>query len=398
MQVLYLDVFSGVSGDKMVAALLSLDVKGKNYLLKELSKLSIKDDFKIEIIEKSVMGINSIKFNVLDIKEKHHHRGLDDINKIIDESDINKNAKNISKGIFEILGKAEAKVHNVSLDKIHFHEVGAVDSIVDIVSTGILIDYLKVDKIYSSKIAVGSGFVKAAHGVLPVPAPATTEILKGVPIYHGGINSELTTPTGASIIKYLIEEFTELPELKIKMTGYGAGSRELKIPNILRIYLGEIEEELIIEEKSNSDYIASLQCNFDDCSPEQLGFLFEKLFDKGALDVYITPVVMKKGRQGQLLTVLCEEKDIKLLENELFLNSTTFGIRRMFYSRTILDREERIIQVEGIPVKIKLGRYKDKLIQSTIEYESVKEGINKLGISYNEFIKKANKVLMKEKF
>ena len=393
MKILYLDAFSGVSGDKMVAALLSLKTNLNDYLLNELNKLSIKEDFKIEIIEKNVMGINSIKFNVLDIEKGHHHRGITEINKIIDDSAIKENAKKISKSIFEILGKAEAKVHNIPLEKIHFHEVGAVDSIIDIVSTGILIDKLKVDKIYSSKIAVGSGFIKASHGIIPIPAPATVEILKDIPVYQSQIKSELTTPTGASIIKYLVNEFIDLPELKIKMIGYGAGSRDLEIPNVLRIFLGESEHKKVF-----NDLIVSLQCNFDDCSPEQLGFLFEKLFDKGALDVFITPVIMKKGRQGQLLTVLCKEKNIGILEDEIFLNSTTFGIRKVFQSRTILEREERVIQVEGLPVRIKLGKYKNKLIQSKIEYESVKKAVKKLGITYNEFIKKANKVLIKEKF
>jgi uncharacterized protein (TIGR00299 family) protein len=394
MKILFIDVFSGISGDKTVASLLSLEDDNRSYLLNELSKLSIKDDFKIEIIEKSVMGINSIKFNVRVVEKHHHHRGLKEINKIIDDSSISENAKNISKGIFEILGKAEAKVHNTSLEKIHFHEVGAIDSIVDIVSTGILVDKLKVDKVYSSKIAVGSGFVKAAHGVIPVPAPATVEILKDIPIYQKEIKSELTTPTGASIIKYLVDDFIELPELKIKKIGYGAGSRDLEIPNVLRIFFGDS----LYNKEETSDFIVNLQSNFDDCSPEQLGFLFEKLFEKGALEVFITPVIMKKGRQGQLLTVLCDKKNVEILENEIFLNSTTFGIRKIFQSRTTLEREEKTIQVEGIPVRIKLGRYKDKIIHSSLEYESVKKAVNKLGIPYNEFVKKANKVLLNEKF
>ncbi len=394
MRLLYIDAFSGISGDKMVAGLLSLDADLKNILLKELSKLSIKKDFEIKIFDKNVMGINSVKFDVVVKEKEHHHRGLNEINKIIDNSKISSNAKTISKEIFEILGKAEAKVHNVPLNEIHFHEVGAIDSLVDIVSTGILIDKLKIDKIYSSKIAVGSGYVKAAHGILPVPAPATAEILKGLPIYHGGVKSELTTPTGASIIKYLTDDFMELPEINIEMIGYGAGTKDFaEIPNVLRVYLGEITDENI-----NSDYIISLQSNFDDCTPEQLGFLFERLFEKGALDVFITPIVMKKVRQGQLLTVLCKEKDRELLENEIFLNSTTFGIRRTFHSRSILDREERVIDVEGLQVKIKLGRYKGKLIRSSVEYESIKKALKDSGCSYNEFIKKIDKVLLKIKF
>lgn len=394
MKILYIDAFSGISGDKMVAGLLSLDPKLKEFLLKELSKLSIKDDFEIKIFNKNVMGINSIKFDVIIKNKEHHHRGLSDIKEIIDSSKISDNAKNISKEIFELLGKAEAKVHNVQLNEIHFHEVGAIDSIVDIVSTGILIDKLNADKIYSSKIALGSGFINAAHGVLPVPAPATAEILKNLPVYNGGVKSELTTPTGASIVKYLSNDFMELPEINIKMIGYGAGTKDFnEIPNVLRIYFGETGKENI-----HNDYIVSLQSNFDDCTPEQLGFLSERLFEKGALDVFITPIVMKKGRQGQLLTVLCKEKNQELLENVIFLNSTTFGIRRSVHSRSILEREERTIDIEGIPVKIKLGRYNGKLIQTSIEYESIKNAVNKSGYSYNEFVKKIDKALLKMKF
>lgn len=394
MKILYIDAFSGISGDKMVGALISL-TGDKEYLIKELSKLQIKDEFVIEVGNKNVMGIDTLKFDVWLKEGKAHdeHRGLQEIKKIINDSKISIRAKEISIKIFEIIGKAESIVHNVNIEKIHFHEIGAVDSIVDIVSVGILIDKLGVDRVYSSKIALGSGFVQTSHGTLPVPAPATIEILKDVPVYGTEIKTELTTPTGAGIIKYLVDEFIDLPEIKIEKIGYGAGTMDIEIPNILRLYLGDNE----IKDEEN-DFIISLESNFDDCSPEQLAYLSERLFEKGALDVYITPILMKKGRQGQLLSVICNEKDVIILENEIFINSTTFGIRRIKYQRTILKREIREIKVDDIEVKIKLGWYKNKLIHSSIEYESVKDALKKLGISYNEFIKKANLKLLNMKF
>ena len=390
MKKLYIDAFSGVSGDKMVAALLSLGVDIE-LLSQSLSSLEIKNEFEIEITEKKIMSINSLKFNVIQ-KKQHLSRGLQDIIKIINNSYITEGAKNIAIGIFEILGKCEAKVHNMPIDDVHFHEIGAIDSIVDIVSVGILIDILKIDQVYSSMIPVGSGFVKTAHGVMPIPAPATAEILKGIPVYGTNIKSELTTPTGAGILKYLVKEFIKLPVIKTKKIGYGAGSKELEIPNILRLYLEENNNNNLIV-----DSIVSLQTNLDDCTPEQLGFLTNRLFKKGALDVFITPIVMKKGRQAQLLTVLCMDRDRILLENEIFLNSTTFGIRRTYHQRATLHREKKIIDVEGIPVKIKLGWHEGKLVQTSVEYESIKEATDKLGFSYNEFMEKVNLRLLKDR-
>ena len=387
MKILYIDAFSGVSGDKMVAALLSLGFEDDK-LINELKKLSVANEFEIEIKNKSVMGITSKKFDVILKKHSHHHRGLDDIENIIDESAISESAKMISKGIFKIVAEAEAKVHNVPVNEIHFHEVGAIDSIVDIVSVGILIDLLKIDRVYSSKIALGTGFIEAAHGRLPVPAPATAEILKGVPAYQSEIETELTTPTGAAIIKYLTDEFIKMPGMMVKEIGYGAGTKELSIPNVLRLFVGEQAES-----KEEQDVIISLETNIDDSTPEQLGFLTEKLFENGVLDVFITPIIMKKGRQGQLLTVLCNENDIKKFEEIIFFNSTTFGIRKSVHERSILKREEKIIDVEGTEVKVKLGYFDGKLIQTAPEYESVKEGANRNHISYNDFLKKVKKTL-----
>lgn len=404
MKVLFIDAFSGVSGDKFNAALLSAGAD-KDHLIKNLSSLSIKDEFELMINVKKINGINSLKFDVM-VKQKvnhkhnlmqvikhghsHHSRNLNDIIEIINNSKITDNAKKISIALFKILGKAEASAHDVSIDKVHFHEVGAVDSITDIVSAAVMIDQLKFDKIISTPIPTGKGFVKTQHGLLPVPAPATAEILKGVPVYSTDIEFELTTPTGAAIIKYLTDEFGQMPQIKVNSIGYGAGSKDLNIPNFLRVFFCEDFKNFKSE---NKDIIVSLQTNIDDCTPEQLSFLSEKLFELGALDVFITPIIMKKSRQAQLLTVLCSIEDKEKFEKEIFYNSTTFGIRVNYYNRTVLKREFKTINIDGIEVTVKLGYFEGKLIQKSLEYESVKKAVNKLNISYNEFINKANIVL-----
>ncbi len=388
MNTLYIDAFSGVSGDKMVGALLSI-LDEKEFLLNNLSSLSIKDNFAIEIVEKDVMGINSIKFNVIVRKEENQNRNFFDITEIINKSSVSINAKKIAIDIFDILAKAESKVHNIGLDKIHFHEVGAIDSIIDILSVGILIDKLEFDEIYCSPVALGNGFIKTMHGVLPVPAPATAELLKGIPVYKTDIQTELTTPTGAAIIKHLVNKFFDLTAINYEKIGYGAGTKDLDIPNVLRLYLGKTS----IHKKATKDYVVMLQANIDDSTPEQLGYLMDKLFEKGVLEAFYTPVLMKKNRLAQLLTVLCKEQEREFIETVIFKNSSTFGIRRSYNERTILEREEKIVNIDGIDIKIKIGKFEGKAIQTTIEYESVKEMIKKLNVSYNECLNIINKFL-----
>ena len=229
---------------------------------------------------------------------EHHHRNLNDIENIINSSDLNDNVKKLSLDMFMKVAEAEAKVHGKTLYEVHFHEVGAIDSIVDMVGAAICIDYLKVDKIMASPVQVGGGFVKCAHGLMPVPAPATVEILKNIPINTGIVPFETTTPTGAAILAANVEEFTPKIDFSIKKIAYGIGHRDLEIPNVLRVYLGEEEEAEKIEEQ----YI--LETNIDDMNPEFYGYVEEKLFEKGALDVFKTPIFMKKGRPGVKLSVL----------------------------------------------------------------------------------------------
>jgi pyridinium-3,5-bisthiocarboxylic acid mononucleotide nickel chelatase len=420
MRVLYFDAFSGLSGDKTVAALLSLGVDF-DYLKNQLSTLNIDDEFKINLSKKNVHGIEADFFNVRlaseeshihehehdDISGNHHehhcdehdmnhdskshseglvHRNIFDIEKLIDGSSITDHAKEISKGIFKIVAEAESRVHGMPVDRIHFHEIGAVDSILDIVSAGILIDKLEVDEIYSSNIPTGYGFVNCQHGKFPVPAPATVEILKGVPIYKTDIEGELTTPTGAAIIKYLAKEFGGHPEMIVEKTGYGAGTKDFDIPNVLRVELGTKAETQKTVDEFDGDVVVQLETNIDDATPENIAYLTQLLFEKNALDVFMIPVVMKKGRLASLLTVICHEKDRIEIEREIFFNSTTFGIRRSYRERTILKREIEKIVVEGIEVGIKLGYMGNKIIQNSIEYEDAKKLASKLKISFKEAV------------
>ena len=250
MSELYIDCFSGISGDKFVASLLSLYEGKNNDVLKEaLSSLQMDEEFNIEIVEKKISGIGCLKFNVIvreDNKPHNHshnhhhkHRNFDDIKRIINKSTISERAKKYTLDIFNIIATAEAKVHNTDINSVHFHEVGAVDSIVDIVSCSVLMDLLDFECIKSSPIPLGSGFVKTEHGVLPIPAPATIEILKGIEVCNGEVMDEMTTPTGAAFIKYFVREFCGVESFEIERIGYGAGSKDFDIPNFLRVYSGK---------------------------------------------------------------------------------------------------------------------------------------------------------------
>ncbi len=235
-RILYFDIVNGISGDMTIASLLDLGIS-EEIFIEEINKLSISDEFKIEINKKNENGIVGTNIKVIS-NETESHRHLVDIFEIIDKSSLNDSIKNTAKKIFMTIGKAEAKVHGTTIDKIHFHEVGAIDSIVDIVGTAILIDLLNIDKICATIVPVGSGFIKCNHGLMPVPAPATIEILKNVPVKFNTVNGECTTPTGAAIIKTLCDEFVDVLELEVNQIGYGIGEKSFEVPNLLRTILG----------------------------------------------------------------------------------------------------------------------------------------------------------------
>ena len=391
MKTLYFDCSSGISGNMTLGALLEI-VGNENYLIEELKKLKV-DGYKIEISKKIKNGITGTYVDVIlqeehshghnhDHEHEHHHehRNLNDVYSIINNSTIDEKSKDLAKRIFERVAKAEAKVHNKTLEEVHFHEVGAIDSIVDIVGTAILINKINPDRIISSIVNDGYGFIECAHGTMSVPVPATSEIFANskVKFRQIDVDTELVTPTGAAIIAELAEEFTTLPAMVTEKIGWGAGFKDLKIPNVLKVYYGNMQEK-------NENFVV-MEANIDDCTGEILGYTSEKLFQNGALDVFFTPIFMKKNRPAYRLTVACKKEDMFNLQNIIFRETTTIGIRYRFESRTELGREH-------IEIDTKYGKLKAKKVTNDgetyiyPEYESLKELAEKNNIPIKELYK-----------
>lgn len=392
MKTLYFDCSSGISGNMTLGALLEI-VGDEKYLLEELKKLNV-DGYRIEISKQVKNGITGTYVDVILEHEHHHnhehghehehhhheHRNLTDVNSIIDNSSLKENIKDLAKKIFLRVAKAESKVHNKTLDEVHFHEVGAIDSIVDIVGTAILINKINPDKIISSVVNDGYGFIECAHGTMSVPVPATSEIFadSNVKFRQIDIDTELVTPTGAAIIAELAEDFTTLPAMVTEKIGWGTGSKDLKIPNVLKVYYGEMQEE-------NQNFVV-METNIDDCSGEILGYTSEKLFENGALDVFYTPIFMKKGRPAYRLSVACRKEDMFKLQNIMFRETTTIGIRYRFESRTELGRE-------FVEINTKYGKIKAKKVINNgetyvyPEYESMKKIAQENNIPLKELYK-----------
>jgi len=301
-------------------------------------------------------------------KHRHSHRGLNEIKEIISAAKISASAKKTATSIFEALGAAEAKIHNVPVQDIHFHEVGAVDAIVDIVCAAVGAEALGVDEIICSSLNVGGGTVNCAHGTFPVPAPATVELLKDAPVHSSGIQMELVTPTGAAIVKTLAKRFGTFPELRIEKSAYGAGSRDFPgHPNVLRIVIGEAASKLA--SKTNSDTISVLEANLDDLNPQVFGYVMDRLLEDGALDVFGMPVQMKKNRPGTLLTVLCKPEDAEKLTRLIFSETTTLGVRRREETRQTLARRWENVRTEWGEVRIKIASMNGTITNYAPEYE-----------------------------
>ncbi len=391
MKVLYFDCSSGISGNMTLGALLEI-VGDDNYLLDEIKKLNI-DEYKIEISKKVKNGITGTHVDVIlehQHEEHHHghehhhheHRNLNDVYSVIDNSSIDEKSKELAKRIFLRVAKAESKVHNKPLEEVHFHEVGAIDSIIDIIGTAILINKINPDKIISSIVNDGHGFIECAHGTMSVPVPATSEIFanSNIKFRQIDIDTELVTPTGAAIIAELAEEFTTLPAMTTEKIGWGAGSKDLEIPNVLKVYYGDKDVQ------EQNEKIAVMETNIDDCSGEILGYTQEKLFQNGALDVFYTPIFMKKNRPAYKLTVICKKEDILKLQNIIFKETTTIGIRYHFEFRTELERE--LIEIDT-----KYGKLKAKKVVNNgeafiyPEYESMRDLAEKNNIPLKELYK-----------
>jgi hypothetical protein len=293
---------------------------------------------------------------------------LTEIRGIIGRAAISETAKATAIAIFEALGTAEAKIHATSIEKVHFHEVGAVDAIVDIVCAAVGTEALRVDKIICSPLNVGGGMVKCAHGTFPVPAPATVELLKDAPVYSSGLQAELVTPTGAAIVKILAARFAAFPEMKIEKSGYGAGSRDFPgHPNVVRLTVGEAASSLA--EKTASEILSVLEANLDDLNPQVFGYVMDRLLEEGALDAFGVPVQMKKNRPGTLLTVLCKPEDAGKLTQLIFTETTTLGVRRRDEVRATLARRWEKVRTQWGEVRIKIASMNGTVTNYAPEYE-----------------------------
>lgn len=373
MKTLYFDCFAGASGDMILGAMVAAGVD-PNALREQLARLNV-EGFNLDFETVNRAGLSATYARVETVHE-HKHRHLSDIRKIINESGVAAAAKDLAVRIFTRLAEAEARVHNEPVEKIHFHEVGALDAIVDVVGAAICFDLLKIDRFVSSPLHVGSGMVEMAHGRFPVPPPAVTELLSGVPFYSGEIKGELLTPTGAAIITTVCKEFGPIPRIKTERTGYGAGTRQYdNFPNVLRVLVGETESD-----DSASERLWMIETNLDDASPQIIGHVMDRVFDLGALDCYFTPVQMKKNRPGVLLSVLCAADRKEAVLKLLFEETTTLGVRSYEVERRALRRSVVQVETQYGPIDVKVAHLNGRVVNEMPEFEQCRQAAIRVGV------------------
>lgn len=390
MKIAYFDCFAGISGDMILGALIDAGLEIE-HLKKDLALLNL-EGYSLELEKVSKNGINGSKITV-HTEETNVHRHLSDIKNIIQSSGLGDAVKEKSIAIFTSLAKAEAKIHGTTPEKIHFHEVGAMDAIIDIVGAVIGLERMGIKEVYSSSLRTGTGFVKCAHGILPVPAPATLELLKGVPIYGGEIEKELVTPTGAAILTNYAKEYGNLPSMQILNSGYGAGSWDLPIPNLLRLIIGEKQTKETDEGErfGGTGNIGAttgmmIEVNLDDLNPEYYDYLMESLFNLGAWDVAFSPLQMKKNRPATLLKVLLPPEKLEQGISLIFKETTTIGLRVYSVEKYMLPYETLIIKGDWGPqvARVKLSRFNDKINSFSPEYEDCRKIAGEQGIPLKE--------------
>jgi uncharacterized protein (TIGR00299 family) protein len=363
LRVAHFDCFSGISGDMTVAALLDLGVPPEP-ICAGVASLGLPIKLEIEKVRKG--GFAATYFRV-EAPAQEDHRGLAEVEEILSRGNLTSQQHDLALRIFRRLAQAEAAVHGMPLEQVHFHEVGALDSLADITAAAIGLDWLHVERFSSGPVATGSGMVQCAHGWMPIPTPGTAELLKGVPLRPSTIKAELTTPTGAAILTTVVSEWVDLPAMTIAKIGHGAGKKNFPDqPNLLRILIGTAARE---PAGLDSDQIWVLETNLDDLPAEIVGYCYERLLAAGALDVFSTPILMKKNRPGILLSVLAEPDRAAELEAILFRETTTLGVRRSLVSRRKLKREIHFVQTQWGPVQGKLGWRDGEPAVFTPEYE-----------------------------
>jgi uncharacterized protein (TIGR00299 family) protein len=441
MRIAYLECFSGISGDMFMGALVDAGVPPK-VLEDAVAALNVGARLEISRVVRS--GISATKADVWVNGEKdlpreeywerqnlaagsssaqqrvdepgrehgdghshghhsHEHphshshkhgRGMAEIRKIIFAAAISEDAKKTAIAIFEALGNAEAKIHNTSIGDVHFHEVGAVDAMVDIVCAAVGAEALNVDEIVCSPLNVGGGSVKCAHGIFPVPAPATAELLAGAPVYSSGVQAELVTPTGAAIVKTLVSRFNEFPPMKIHKSGYGAGSRDFaRHPNVVRLTVGEAASAPLAS-KMSVETISVLEANLDDLNPQVFGYVMDRLLEEGALDAFGVPVQMKKNRPGTLLTVLCTPEDADKLTQLIFAETTTLGVRRREERREALARHWENVSTPWGEIRIKIASMNGTVTNYSPEYEDCRRIAAEHHVPLKQVMQEANRVYL----
>ncbi len=374
MKILYIECSMGVAGDMLMGALYELlNDEDRKKFTDKMNSLGI-EGLHVEAVPSVKCGINGTHMNVTidgheelesHHSEHHHHHGasMHDIRHVIDAAGISENVKKNAVEVYECIAQAESRVHGKSADEIHFHEVGSKDAMADVIGCCMLIDIIGADRIVVSPVTTGFGNVRCAHGILPVPAPATALILNDVPLRAGSIEGELCTPTGAALVKHYADEFGNMPQMTVSRIGYGMGTKDFAAANCVRVFVG-------IQATRTAKTIVQLCCNIDDMTAEELGYAAELLMDEGALDVYTTAIGMKKSRPGTLLTVMCREEDRERIAGLIFRNTTTLGMRVYHCERMILERSEKTLHTEFGDVRCKEASGYG-VVRSKLEYDDV---------------------------
>lgn len=387
MKILYIECSMGVAGDMLMGALYELlNDEDRKKFTDKMNSLGI-EGLHVEAVPSVKCGINGTHMNVTidgheelesHHSEHHHHHGasMHDIRHVIDAAGISENVKKNAVEVYECIAQAESRVHGKSADEIHFHEVGSKDAMADVIGCCILIDIIGADRIVVSPVTTGFGNVRCAHGILPVPAPATALILNDVPLRAGSIEGELCTPTGAAIVKHYADEFGNMPQMTVSRIGYGMGTKDFAAANCVRVFVG-------IQATRTAKTIVQLCCNIDDMTAEELGYAAELLIDEGALDVYTTAIGMKKSRPGTLLTVMCREEDRERIAGLIFRNTTTLGMRVYHCERMILERSEKTLHTEFGDVRCKEASGYG-VVRSKLEYDDVRRLAKSSGRSIRE--------------
>jgi uncharacterized protein (TIGR00299 family) protein len=385
MNIAYFDCFAGISGDMILGALIDLGVPGE-FIEENIHNMPL-DAFHLEISTAARMEIHGRHVKVVVEDRNKQARDYGDIKSLIQNSPLSDTVKGLSLEVFERLAEVEASIHNCSKESVHFHEVGGVDAIVDVVGAALGLEWLGIDKVFASDIPVGKGFVDCQHGTLPVPAPATIALLDGVPVYGAGVSHELVTPTGAAIISRLAEHFGPMPKILIRKIGYGVGTRDLKeMPNLLRVVLGELDSAF------EADSVMVVETNIDDMNPEIFGFVMERLFEDGALDVIWIPVYMKKSRPGTMVQVVCKEADRETLVQRILSETTATGVRYYRAERTKLPRKVKEATTSYGKVRVKEVSGPAGRVHIVPEYEDCK----KIALEKNVPLKVVYEKILKE--